>query len=129
MTELKRIKFICSEYDKEKNLAKVTVKCGNDFFIGYAKANGADIERAGEFKGCLIAELKENRKALKAQLKEIKRDYNTVHEFIEKCKQSKSFDENSCSAKMMFRQENILKKKVNLIHMGIATIEKMLEAN
>lgn len=127
MTEIKAVEFIQSKYDKENCLSTVTVRSGNNFYTAHAKANGTDIDHASEFKGCTIAELKANKKALKAQLNELKRDYDVIHQFVEKCKQSKNFDENSPVAKLMFRQENIAEKKVNLIQMGIITIENMLE--
>lgn len=127
MTEFKKITFVNSEYNPDTTLAKVTVKCGNDYFVGYAKADEKDAQRSSFLRGCSIAELKANRKALKSQLKEFKRDYEVVKEFVNRCKQSKDFDENSMTAKMIFKQEAILKNKMNFLQIGLDALDANLK--
>ena len=127
MTEFKKITFVNSEYNPDTTLAKVTVKCGKDYFVGYAKADEKDAQRPSFLRGCSIAELKANRKALKSQLKEVKRDYEVVKEFVDRCMQSKDFDKNSMTAKIVFKQEAILEKRMNFLQIGLDALDANLK--
>lgn len=126
MTSFKEVMFINSFYDKEEGLAAVMVKYGNREFTGFAKVAEEDKDKANEFTGCRLAELRATRKAIKSSLTEMNKEYDTVNEFVNNCLQTKKFDAGSPTAKVMFRQLNILNKKIAQGEAGLAAIDEQI---
>lgn len=128
MTSFKEVIFTDSSYDKEEALATVTIKYGNREFVGHAKAAEADKDKANSFSGCRLAELKATKKAIKSSLTEMNKEYNTINEFVNNCLQTKKFDAGSDTAKVMFRQLNILNKKIAKGEAGLAFVQKQIDS-
>ena len=106
------MKFINSYFDKTKGTSKVELKHLNRTFIGTAKTLPEDFNHCSEFYGCELAEMKAEMKAYVYELKLAKREYRIVKKLIAACEYNKRFDKESSSAKVVYRQKNIIAKKV-----------------
>ena len=128
MTNFKEVIFVYSSYDRKEGLATVVVKYGNKLFVGHAKAAEADKDKANSFTGCRLAELRATKRAIKSSLTEMNKEYNTINEFVNNCLQTKKFDASSDTAKVMFRQLNILNKKIANGEKILAVIQEQIDS-
>lgn len=109
MKSYKKINFVDSNYDN--NISEVILKTRNKEYRGYAKMADEDVPHESCIRGCRIAECRAAIKAFKDDLRIIKIEYNAINEVVQNCLQTKAFDPESPSAKVLFRQLNVVKKK------------------
>lgn len=109
MKSYKKINFVDSNYDN--NISEVILKTRNKEYRGYAKMADEDEPHESCIRGCRIAECRAAIKAFKDDLRIIKIEYNAINEIVQNCLQTKAFDPESPSAKVLFRQLNVVKKK------------------
>lgn len=107
------MKFINSYFDKEKGFSEVKMKHLNKIFKGTAQALPEDLKHCSEFYGCELAELKATIKACIYELKLTKRKYKNISSFISMCEQSKKFDKEAPTAKVIYHQEKLLIKRID----------------
>lgn len=127
MTNFKKIVFINADYDENTQLATATIQYGKEQFIGYAKPYGTDADTPNRFRGCRIAELKATKKAIKNTLAKMSEEYGTIHQFMLNCLQTKAFDVNSPTAKVMFRQENVLLNRISKGEYLLSEIQEQID--
>ena len=107
--------FRDSFYDTENGLSVTIVQHLGKTFIGEAKLHPDDKDKASKFSGCRLAELRAEAKALKYEYNKAKADSESCRKMMVACTQTKNFDKDSDTAKVLFHQVNIKIKNVNKI--------------
>lgn len=124
------MKFISHEYDKETKETWCFVQHLGLEFSGYSKPAQDEIHPSELFGGRL-AEKRAILNALNYE-KELRfTEYLTISNFIKSCCNTKKFDKESQSAKVMFHQLNVAKKRYKKVKVKIdfvkASINYMIE--
>ena len=107
--------FRDSYYDETSGLSVSIVQHLGKTFIGEARLHPDDKNKASKFAGCRLAELRAEAKALKYEYNQAKIDSEACRKVMIACTQTKAFDKESNTAKVLFHQVNIKIKKVNRI--------------
>ena len=95
-------------------------------YMGVARLHPDD--KPSKFAGCAIAETRAEIKALKDELKQEKAKCEEIRKFVKACRQYKDWDDNSKTAKLMYRQLSRRIKNVNRIIDEINARENGLQA-
>lgn len=106
------MKFISSSYDKTTGKAIVIIQHLGKKFEGTATVHPADIENASEYAGCSYAETRAIIKALKYERKILKEDIKVCNKFVKAIECYSKFNKEDESAKSIYKQLNIKKKKI-----------------
>ena len=120
------MKFCNSWTFKSDGLSQVFVEHKGQVYEGIAKCHPDDIW--SEFTGCKFAELRAMKKALKAQYKEEKLKLNAIKNFITAVSQYKNFDNESSTAKAMYRQYNRRVKQLEELASKITAIDDVIKS-
>lgn len=108
------MKFISSSYDEVTGISKVVVQHLGVKFTGWAHAHPEE-QYPSNFAGCEYAEIRAEIAALKYERKLEKNKADMAIDFLKSCKNYKNFDDNSDTAKVIYRQLNKRVQKVNNI--------------
>ena len=108
------MKFISSSYDEVTGISKVIVQHLGVKFTGWAHVHPEETHPS-EFAGCYYAEIRAEIAALKYERKLEKNKADMAIDFIKSCKNYKNFDNNSNTAKILYRQLSKRVQKVNNI--------------
>lgn len=119
------MKFLNSWTFKSDGLSQVYVEHKGQIFEGVAKCHPDD--EWSEFTGCRFAELRAEKKALKAQYKEEKLKLDGIKNFITAVSQYKNFDNESPTAKAMYRQYNRRVKQLEELASKISAIDNIIK--
>lgn len=120
------MKFFNSWTFEPDRFSRVSIEHKGQIYEGTAKCHPDDIW--SEFTGCKFAELRAMKKALKAQYKEEKLKLDAIKNFITAVGQYKNFDNESPTAKAMYRQYNRRIKQLKEIASDIAAIDDIIKA-
>ena len=107
------MKLVNSFFYKDSGISICEVKYKGELYDGKARLHPEDADLASKYTGCRYAELRAEIKALKAEYKEEKAACEECRKFVKACTQYKNFDNESPTAKAMFRQLNRRIKRVN----------------
>jgi len=120
------MKFFSSLTLKSKGVSQVCIEHKGQIYAGVAKCHPDDTW--SEFTGCKFAELRATKKALKAQYKEEKLKLDAIKTFMTAVSQYKNFDNESSTAKAMYRQYNRRVKRLEEIASDISAIDDVIKA-
>lgn len=109
------MQLIHSKYDELTGISICDIKYKGIIYRGIAQLHLDDrlANKGSKFTGCRFAEMRAQIKALKAEYKEEKAVCEECRKFVKACTQYKNFDNESPTAKAMFRQLNRRIKRVN----------------
>lgn len=121
------MRFIEGNFNKDTGVSVVSVEHMGVVFYGIAKLHPEDQAYASTYTGCNFAEMRATIKALKYE-----KQYRVYHlkeweKFLHGCLDSKKFDKESDTAKVVFRQYNRQKKQITDIDKEIKDIQNQLD--
>lgn len=121
------MQLIDSYFSEYSGISCCDVKHKGKKYEGTARLHPDDKEAglASKYTGCRYAEMRAEIKALKAEYKEEKAACEECRKFVKACSQYKNFDNESPTAKAMFRQLNRRIKRVN--DLADAINQKMMD--
>jgi hypothetical protein len=105
--------FIDSVFSATTGVSTSTIQHKGKLYTGTAKLHPEDAAKVSRFAGCILADLRAQVKALKAELKEEKANCEAIRKFVKACTYCKNWDPTSATAKVVYRQLNIKIKRVN----------------
>lgn len=108
------MKFIDSLYDETTGISKVTVQHLGVKFTGSAFVHPEE-PHPSAFAGCEYAEIRAEIEALKYERQLEKNKADMAIDFLKSCKGYKNFDNDSDTAKVLYRQLNKRVQRVNNI--------------
>ena len=121
------MRFIKADYNSVDGISGVIIEHLGQNFSGFAWVHPDDKENASEFAGCEYAEMRATIQALKYELKLEKKAYKECLNFVKACKCYKKFNEDDDTAKVMYRQLNRRKVKVEILQKRIEMIQEELD--
>lgn len=121
------MKFISSSYDEESGLARVTMQHLGQKFLGTAQVHPDEKDKGSEYAGCYYAEIRATIRALKYEKNIISYEYNVLKRTIKSCECYKKFNNEEGSAKVLYRQINRKKKRIDDITKEIDEYKKELQ--
>lgn len=105
--------LVSSHFNEETGKSIVGVKHKKRIYYGTARLHPEDADKASKYAGCRFAELRAEIQALKVEHKKEKKACEEIRKFVRACSQYKNFDENSPTAKAIYRQLHRRVKRVN----------------
>lgn len=118
------MKFITSEYEPNTGVSMVKVKHRNRIFVGTSAVHPDDKAYASTYTGGAIAEIRANIKALKYELRVLKKETKEWTKFLNACTNCKKFDKESDTAKVVYRQYNKQLKKIERVKQEIEFLKE-----
>ena len=118
------MKFLKSWTFKDERLSQVHIEHKGHIFEGSAMCHPDD--DWSEFTGCKFAELRAILAALKAEYREEKLKLDAIKDFINATSQYKKFDNESGTAKAMYRQYNRRVKKLEELAEDITAVKSAI---
>lgn len=109
------MQLVTSIYNEDLGVSVCEIIHKQQVYAGFARLHPEDKEAGlgSKYTGCRYAELRAEIKALKAEYKKEKAACEECRKFVKACTQYKNFDNESPTAKAMFRQLNRRIKRVN----------------
>ena len=120
------MRFINADFNRNTGISVASVEHMGQVFYGIARLHPEDQAYGSIYTGCNFAEMRATIKALKYE-----KQYRVYHlkeweKFLHGCLDSKKFDKESDSAKVVFRQYNRQKKQITDIEEEINDIQNQL---
>jgi len=116
------MKFISSSYDEVTGISTVIMQHLGERFIGAAKIHPEEKEKASEFTGCRLAEIRAMIKGLKYEKNLIEEKIHIIQNFIKDCECYKNFEKGSDTSKVMYRQLNRYFRKKEMLSDAIKNL-------
>jgi hypothetical protein len=98
------------EFANDNSTTFIRMKNGKHEYYAYAHLNPED--RYSKIVGGTICEHRCYLKYWKDKLKEKKKQYKIINDFLKRCIQTEAFDRRSLTAKVVFHQLNLLNKEI-----------------
>lgn len=122
------MKFIKSSFDPERGISRVTVQHRGEKYDGTASLHPKDEDKASNYTGCQIAEMRAMIKALKEERRMAKNKADMALDFVKSVECYAKFNKDDDSAKAMYRQLNRRIREVNDLTDQINTLYFNIEA-
>jgi len=122
------MKFISSSFNQRTGVSYVTMQHLGRKFTGVARVHPDDKHNASEYAGCSYAETRAIILALKYERNILKYEIKVCENFVKSIECYSHFNKEDESAKSIYRQLNIKRKKINELTNEIERIQKALKA-
>ena len=118
------VKYVKATVDEDDGFSEVVVRNGKRYYHGYAQLHPDD-DWSSIF-GCRIAELRATLNALNDVIREKRKEYRCIQNFIKACECYKNFDVESNSARCVYRQLNRRKTEIDKLIQTREDIKKFI---
>lgn len=121
--------FIDNRYEKldnERNISVTIMRHKGKLFYGRA-ISAPDEPNPNKIFGGRLSEARAILQALREERNALEEEYKIINNFVKACSCMKRFDEKSPTAKAMYHQLNMAKKRCNRVKKRIAKVKQRIE--
>ena len=122
-----KYKLLSAEFDKKTGVSTVVIDTDYGKFVGTAKLHPDDKEFASNYTGCYLAELRANRKYIKAQKENIETQYKILTILYKDMLNHKDCNVKSMEMRNLRRFIYLLQKEIFLLKQTEERIEQALK--